>query len=381
MTDEHAGREQVGHRHAGDGHVRHAHGRAHTHSRHAHPHDHPHPHPHGHDHEPAHGPLSHLRHLLTPHSHETADKLDAALESSARGLRALWASLAVLGATALAQAVVVVLSGSVALLGDTVHNAADALTAVPLGIAFVLGRRAATRRFTYGYGRAEDLAGIVVVLTIAASAAFAAWTAVERLLDPRPMQHVPVVAVAAVIGFAGNEWVARHRIRVGRAIGSAALVADGLHARTDGFTSLAVLVGAGGAALGWQLADPVVGLAITAAIVLVLRDAAREVFRRVLDAVDPALVDRAERAVAQVPGVREVGELRLRWIGHRLRAEVAVVVDGEASVRRAHAIAVEAEHALLHALPRLTAALVHADPAPAPGEEDPHLALAHHARS
>ncbi|MFD4624863.1 cation diffusion facilitator family transporter [Streptomyces sp. NPDC058475] len=337
--------------------------------------------PHGHNHphaRPHSGLASRLRHLLTPHSHETADKLDSALESSARGMRALWVSLAVLGATALAQAVVVVLSGSVALLGDTVHNAADALTAVPLGIAFVLGRRAATRRFTYGYGRAEDLAGIVIVLTIAASGTFAAWTAVDRLLDPRPVRHLPVVAVAAFIGFLGNEWVARHRIRVGREIGSAALVADGLHARTDGFTSLAVLVGAGGAALGWQLADPLVGLAITAAIVLVLRDAAREVFRRVMDAVEPELVDRAERALREVTGVRDVGELRLRWIGHRLRAEVAVVVDGEVSVRQAHRIAVEAEHALLHAVPKLTAALVHADPAPAPGETDPHLALAHH---
>ncbi|GAB2730996.1 cation diffusion facilitator family transporter [Streptomyces bullii] len=294
-------------------------------------------------------------------------------------MRALWVSLAVLGVTALAQAGVVVASGSVALLGDTVHNAADALTAVPLGIAFVLGRRAATRRFTYGYGRAEDLAGLVIVLTIAASAAFAGWTAIGRLLDPRPVEHVPAVAVAALVGFAGNEWVARYRIRVGRAIGSAALVADGLHARTDGFTSLAVLLGAGGAALGWHLADPIVGLAITAAIALVLRDAAREVFRRVMDAVDPALVDRAERALGEVAGVREVGELRLRWIGHRLRAEVAVVVDGEATVRQAHRIAVEAEHALLHAVPRLSAALVHADPEPAPGEADPHLVLAHHA--
>ncbi|WP_225994334.1 cation diffusion facilitator family transporter [Streptomyces sp. SS1-1] len=324
-------------------------------------------------------PLRHrLAHLLRPHSHETADKLDSALESSARGMRALWVSLLVLGVTALAQAVVVAVSGSVALLGDTVHNTADALTAVPLGIAFVLGRRAATRRFTYGYGRAEDLAGLVIVLTIAASAVFAGWTAVARLLEPRPMQHVPVVAVAALIGFAGNEWVARYRVRVGRAIGSAALVADGLHARTDGFTSLAVLAGAGGAAVGWRWADPVVGLAITAAIVLVLRDAAREVFRRVMDAVDPALVDRVERALRDVPGVRGVGELRLRWIGHRLRAEVAVVVDGEATVRQAHAIAVDAEHALLHAVPRLTAALVHADPAPVTGEEDPHHVLAHH---
>ncbi|MEU0173547.1 cation diffusion facilitator family transporter [Streptomyces massasporeus] len=337
---------------------------------------------HGHGNPPGHGQwhgLGHrVAHLLAPHSHETADKVDSALESSARGMRALWVSLAVLGVTALAQAVVVVLSGSVALLGDTVHNTADALTAVPLGIAFVLGRRAATRRFTYGYGRAEDLAGLVIVLTIAASAVFAGWTAVDRLLDPRPVQHVPAVAVAALVGFAGNEWVARYRIRVGRSIGSAALVADGLHARTDGFTSLAVLLGAGGSALGWHLADPVVGLAITAAIALVLRDAAREVFRRVMDAVDPALVDRAERALTEVPGVRGVGELRLRWIGHRLRAEVAVVVDGGATVREAHRIAVDAEHALLHAVPRLTAALVHADPEPAPGESDPHLPLAHH---
>ncbi|MFE9354800.1 cation diffusion facilitator family transporter [Streptomyces olivaceoviridis] len=350
-----------------------------------HPHEHG-PHGHGsHEHAPhghAHGTpgLRHrLAHLLTPHSHETAGKLDPALESSARGMRALWVSLAVLGATALAQAVVVAASGSVALLGDTVHNAADALTAVPLGIAFVLGRRAATRRFTYGYGRAEDLAGLVIVLTIAASAAFAAWAAVGRLLDPRPVTQVPAVALAALLGFAGNEWVARYRIRVGREIGSAALVADGLHARTDGFASLAVLLGAGGSALGWHLADPLVGLAITAAIVLVLRDAAREVFRRVLDAVDPALVNRAEHAVRQVPGVRAVGELRLRWIGHRLRAELTVVVDGEATLRQAHAVAVETEHALLHAVPRLTAALVHADPAPLPGEADPHLALAHHA--
>ncbi|MFK0104584.1 cation diffusion facilitator family transporter [Streptomyces sp. NPDC091217] len=388
MSDRHHHHE---HAHADD--HRHEHARAedrrgeHVHSdgRHGEHSEHPHGHDHGHSHShprsPAGGLRHRLTHLLTPHSHETADKLDSALESSARGMRALWVSLAVLGVTALVQAVVVVLSGSVALLGDTVHNAADALTAVPLGIAFVLGRRAANRRFTYGYGRAEDLAGIAIVLTITASAAFAAWTAVDRLLDPRPVTHVPAVAVAALVGFAGNEWVARYRIRVGRDIGSAALVADGLHARTDGFTSLAVLLGAGGSALGWQLADPIVGLAITAAIALVLRDAAREVFRRVMDAVDPELVDRAERALRAVPGVREVGELRLRWIGHRLRAEVAVVVDGEATVRQAHAIAVGAEHALLHAVPRLTAALVHADPAPAPGEADPHLPLAHHAHA
>ncbi|GGZ86680.1 cation diffusion facilitator family transporter [Streptomyces echinoruber] len=355
-------------------------------------HHHPHGHGHGHEHRHEHGHGHHapspglrrrllhrLTHLLVPHSHATADKVDSALESSARGMRALWLSLAALGATALAQAAVVAVSGSVALLGDTVHNAADALTAVPLGIAFVLGRRAATRRFTYGYGRAEDLAGLVIVLTVAASAAFTAYSAAERLLHPRPLAHLPYVAAAALAGFLGNEWVARYRIRVGRAIGSAALVADGLHARTDGFASLAVLLGAGGAALGVRLADPLVGLAITAAILFVLREAAREVFRRLLDAVDPALVERAERTLREVPGVRGVGGVRLRWVGHRLRAEVTVAVDGEVTARQAHAVAVAAEHALLHAVPHLAAALVHADPAPAPGEADPHLPLAHHA--
>ncbi|MEU1375499.1 cation diffusion facilitator family transporter [Streptomyces triculaminicus] len=320
-----------------------------------------------------------VTHLVTPHSHAAADKLDRALESSARGMRALWISLVVLGVTAATQAVVVLLSGSVALLGDAVHNAADAMTALPLGIAFLLGRRAATRGFTYGYGRAEDLAGIAIVLTVAASAAFAAYTAVDRLLHPRDIAYLPAVAIASVIGFLGNEWVARYRIRVGREIGSAALVADGLHARTDGFTSLAVLLGAGGAALGWRLADPLVGLVITAAILLVLRDAAREVFRRVMDAVDPALVDAAEHALLGVAGVQAVGELRMRWIGHTLRAEVAVTVDPRLPLSKAHRIAVDAEHALLHAVPHLTAALVHTDPAPQPGAADPHAVLAHHA--
>ena len=208
-------------------------------------------------------------------------------------------------------------SGSVALLGDTLHNAADALTAVPLGIAFVVGRRPPTRRYTYGYGRAEDLAGVVIVVIIAASSALAAYEAVTRLAHPRPVSNLIAVAVAAVIGFTGNELVARYRIRVGRKIGSAALVADGLHARTDGFTSLAVLLGVGGVAIGWDWADPVVGLLITVAILAVLRQAAREIYRRLMDAVDPALVDQVEQTLRATPGVLAVGQVRLRWIGHQ----------------------------------------------------------------
>ena len=178
------------------------------------------------------------------------------MESSREGLRALWISLAILAATAVAQALVVAWSGSVALLGDTVHNLADAVTALPLGIAFVLGRRAPTRRYTYGYGRAEDLAGVVIVLAITASALLAGFAAVRRLAEPQPVEHLWAVATAGVLGFLGNEVVARYRIRTGRRIGSAALVADGLHARTDGFTSLAVVLGAAGVAAGWPLADP-----------------------------------------------------------------------------------------------------------------------------
>lgn len=341
------------------------------------PHEHHEPHPHRH----GSGRWARLRHRLahavTPHSHDAVDRVDPALETSREGLRTLWISLAVLGATTLVQAVVVAVSGSVALLGDTVHNAGDALTAVPLGIAFVLGRRAATRRYTYGYGRAEDLAGVAIVLAIAASAAFAGYEAVARLLHPQDLTHLPAVAAASVAGFAGNECVARLRIRTGRRIGSAALVADGLHARTDGFTSLAVLLGVGGAAIGWRLADPLVGLLITAAILLVLKDAAREVCRRLMDSVDPALVDTAEAALGAVDGVLGVGTVRMRWIGHVLRAEAEIVVDPRLTVVQAHERAVAAEHALIHAVPRLTAATVHTDHV-AHGA-DPHAALARHA--
>jgi cation diffusion facilitator family transporter len=314
-------------------------------------------------------------HLVRPHGHEASDKVDAALESSVEGMRALWISLAGLGLTTVIQAVVVAISGSVALLGDTLHNAADALTAVPLGVAFWLGRRPPTRRYTYGYGRAEDLAGVAIVLSIAASSITTAYAAINRLLHPEDVSNLAAVAAAALVGFVGNELVASYRIRVGRRIGSAALEADGLHARTDSFTSLAVLAGAGGVALGWRQADPVVGLLITIAIVSVLRQAAREVYRRLMDAVDPALIDRAETTLRATRGVIDLGQVRMRWIGHRLRAECDVIVSAAATAVEAHAVAVEAEHALLHAIPCLTAATVHADPQPHDGT-DHHEPLA-----
>jgi cation diffusion facilitator family transporter len=315
--------------------------------------------------------------VFRPHSHDAADSVDPALEASAEGVRAVKISLVALLVTALAQAVVVVVTGSVALLADTIHNFSDALTAVPLWIAFVLGRRPASRRYTYGYGRAEDLAGVFIVAMIALSAVVAGYESVRRLLEPQPISNVGVLIAAGLIGFAGNELVAVYRIRVGRRIGSAALVADGLHARTDGFTSLAVVVGALGVLAGFPLADPIIGLVITVAILVVLKGAATDIYRRLMDAVDPELVDTAEASLRAVPGVADVEELRLRWIGHRVRAETGIVVDPALGIVEAHDIATAAKHSLLHGVPRLVDATVHVSPRNTSGH-DHHAALAHH---
>lgn len=332
-----------------------------------HQHDH-----HGHDHDHGHDDVragrfgslgAAVRELFAPHSHDAADSIDGALESSAAGIRAVKLSLVALLATAVAQMVIVAISGSVALLADTIHNVADALTAVPLWVAFSLGTRSATRRYTYGFGRAEDVAGLFVVAMIALSAVVAGVESIRRLANPVPINHVGWVAAAGLIGFIGNELVALYRIRVGRRIGSAALVADGMHARTDGFTSLAVLLGAGGVALGFPLADPLIGLVITVAILAVLRTAARDVFRRLLDGVDPGLVDSAESALAAEPGVTAVRSVKMRWIGHRLHAEAELDIDPSVTLVDAHRIAHDAEHALTHAVPKLSTALVHAYPA------------------
>jgi len=298
-----------------------------------------------------------------PHSHDYADAVDDALASSAQGIRAVKVSLVVLGLTAVFQLIVVGFSGSVALAADTIHNFSDALTAIPLWIAFVLGRRAASKRYTYGLGRAEDLAGLFVLVMIALSALLAGYESVRRLIHPTPIDNLGWVAAAGVIGFLGNELVALYRIRVGRQIGSAALVADGLHARTDGFTSLAVVFGALGVWLGFPLADPIIGLVITAALLMVLRTAARDVFARLLDGVDPGLVASAERTLAAEPGVIGVPRVRMRWIGHRLHADAELDVDPGMSLRQAHELAHHAEHSLSHAVPRLSSAVIHAYPA------------------
>ena len=309
------------------------------------------------------------------HRH-THGAVDPTVATSERGIWAIKWSFVGLMATALLQLVVVLLSGSVALLSDTIHNFGDAATAIPLGIAFALTRLGVSRRFTFGYGRVEDLAGVLIVLIILFSAVVAGYQALERLISPQPVGFLWMVAAASLVGFIGNEAVAVFRIRVGREIGSAALVADGYHARTDGWTSLAVLAGAVGVWLGYPLADPIVGLLIAGAILVIVWQSGKAVFTRLLDGVEPEVIEEIRHAASQVPGVEDVSEVRARWLGHRLHAEVNVAVNPDLSVAEGHAIAREVHHQLLHHLSYLSGAVIHIDPVQEAGEEH-HRVAAH----
>jgi cation diffusion facilitator family transporter len=314
-------------------------------------------------------------HAESGHGH-THGAADSALLSSQRGIWAIKWSVLGLGATALAQAVVVVITGSAALLADTIHNVGDVATAIPLWAAFRLGARPPTRRFTYGYGRFEDLAGVFIVALIFTSAVVAGYTSIQRLLHPEPVSYLWAVAVAAIIGFLGNEAVAVFRIGVGKEIGSAALVADGYHARVDGLTSLAVLVGAVGVWFGYAWADPLIGLLITAAILKIVWDSGRTTAIRLLDGVDPEVMDEIRHTIGHIKGVEGVTEVRVRWLGHRLHAEVNVAVDPDASVTKGHDIAVQVQHDLLHHLRYLASATIHVDPWDTSGEHH-HRAVDH----
>lgn len=329
---------------------------------------------HGHDHGS--GLLARLR-ALAPHSHDVADQLDDALATSERGIRTTKLTLTILLGTALIQLAIALVSGSVALFADTIHNVADAMTSIPLWIAFVLGRRAQSRAFPYGYRRSEDLAGIFIVLMIAASAVWIGWESVRRLLDPVPMQHTGWVFAAGIIGVAGNELAAMLRIRTGRRIGSAALVADGYHARTDTFASLAVIVAVIGTWLGLPILDPLIGLLITGLILWILKSTTVQVVRRLMDGVDPDTLVRIEQTARAVDGVHDVGIVRARWSGHRLLAEVNITVDGHRTLIEAHDIGEQVRHRLLHDIPHLEDAWIHTNPA-TEAHHDPHQLTAHH---
>ncbi len=303
----------------------------------------------GHGHSHAGGPLGWVAAIFHLHGHEHAEHevgADPAFKTQ-EGIRTVWIALALLAVTTVLQVVIFLLSGSIALLADTVHNFGDMLNSVPLLFAFYLARRAATRRYTYGYGRAEDVAGVIIVLSIVFSAGYILWESFSKLLDPQPIERLPWVAAAAVIGFLGNEAVAIFQIRTGNRIGSDALVVDGLHARIDGLTSLVVLIAVAGSAMGYPIVDPIVGLLIGLAIVFIARDAAKRIWYRLMDAVDPMVVDRIEQYAGDVEGVDEVASIRARWVGHQMHAEVRIVVDDERPAGDQYSIVAEVRRSLI----------------------------------
>ncbi len=302
------------------------------------------------------------------HGH-THGAIDPSITTSERGIWAIKWSFIGLAATALLQIVVVLLSHSVGLLADTIHNFGDAATAIPLWIAFMLSRWKPNEKFTYGYGRVEDLAGMAIVLTIFVSAVVAGYETVQRFLHPQPVGYLWAVMAASVIGFVGNEVVAIFRIRVGREIESAALIADGYHARIDGWTSLAVFFGAVGVWMGYPLADPIVGALITIAIAQIVWQSAKAVFTRALDGVDPKIIDELRHAATHVRGVEKVTDVRARWLGHRLYAEMNVAVAPQLSVEEGHALAKEVRHEAMHHFGYLSNVVIHIDPMQEAGEE------------
>lgn len=296
------------------------------------------------------------------HRHEQVSIAESLIDTSNQGIKALQISFIALAVTAIVQIAVVLFSGSIALMSDSLHNLADALTAIPLGVAFWIGKRKANNRYTYGYGRAEDIAGIFIVLLIASSSFLVLYESINRLLHPQNIFDIPLVIAAGVIGFIGNEFVALYRIRIGKKIGSAALMADGLHARSDGLASLAVVVGALGVNFGLKQADPIASLFIGIAVFAVLRDAVRQIYRRLMDSVDPNLVAKVEKVLISTPGIEEVGKVRIRWVGHELRTEIEVLSNPDLSLIESHRIAENAHHNLLHEIPRLSEAIIHTSP-------------------
>lgn len=338
-------------------------------------HDHEHDHEH---HDYGHGWWHEVKHVVVPHSHDANDAIQSAEEASGHGIRAAWIGLAGMMATAIAQVVIVAISGSIALLADTVHNLGHAATTIPLILAFRLGRRPANQRYSYGYRRAEDLVGLFIGLIVAVTAAVIIWESVDALLNPREVTNLGWVLAAGIVGFLGNEIVAVYRIQAGRRIGSAALIAEGQHARADGLTSIAVVVGVVGVWLGFPRADAIIGFLIGLAILWILVISMRTVVKRLMDGVDGGVIETLSAAGADVEGVEGVDQVRARWSGHRIEGDASIRVSRDLDVVAAHHIADEVEHAMLHAVPHVEAIVVHIHPVDAT-EQELHELSGHHA--
>jgi cation diffusion facilitator family transporter len=350
-----------------------------SHHKHGAPHDTEAAHAHNHDHDHGHGAWAKIKHALTPHAHDSNEAIQSAEESSGQGIRAAWIGLAGMAVTAILQMFIVAISGSIALLADTLHNVGHAVTTIPLVLAFRIGQRAATKRYSYGYRRAEDLVGVFISLIIAASAALIIWESVDALIDPKPLTNLWWVFAAGLVGAAGNELVAIYRIHTGKRIGSAALVAEGQHARADGLTSVAVVVGVLGVWAGFERADAIIGFGIAIVILGILVSSLRITLRRLMDGVEPDVIDQMRTIAAETPGVVDVTQVRARWSGHRLEGDANITVDSAMTVLEGHHVAETVEHELLHQVPHLESVIIHLNPA-IDGTEprDVHELTAHH---
>ena len=336
---------------------------AHTHGHDHHHHDAGHHHHHGGNILVKIAMALHLPGFTHDHSHHDL-AADRAFLDNRLAVRTVWIALIALGLTTALQVVIYIASGSVALLADTVHNLGDALNSIPLLFAFYIARRAANKRFTYGYGRLEDIAGVFIVISIGFSAAYILYESIQRLLNPLPLQNLEWIALASLVGFVGNELVAIMQIRVGRRIGSDAMIADGQHALIDGLTSLAVLIAVIGTLIGLPILDPIVGVVIALAIVGITWNAIKAIWYRMMDAVDPHLVEHVEEHVLALDGVAAIDTLRLRWVGHRMYGVAKLRVAADTSFAACQEIIHAVQHEAGHVIPQLeelTVQLVEAD--------------------
>lgn len=367
MQDHHTDIDHEHDDHDGHGHDEHSH----DHNGHDHDHEHNDHDGHGHNHEHE----EHEEHSHGGHGHEHG-RVDADLYGNRAGLRAVQVSSAGMFIVAAIQFTIAGIGGSAGLFADALHNLGDVLTTVALWIAFVIARRAANQRYTYGYHRTEDLAGIFIVLVIIASAVAGAVESILKLTSGAAPTQLLLSMAAALVGVAGNELLAQYKITVGKRINSVPLIADGQHSRIDGLTSLAAFVGLIGVALGLRIADPIAGLVITIVILTVVYSTTRSVLERLLDAVDSRVVPSIVSIASEVPGVEAVNDVRARWVGHTLHVALNIEVDAELTLVKAHAIAEEVRHRLFHRVKGLSEAIIHTDPHS--HDEDYHQLVAHH---
>ena len=310
------------------------------------------------------------------HSHYHGSASD--FINTEKGIQALKFSLWVLGLTAAAQTVVVWLTGSVALLADTIHNLSDALVALPLWFAFSISKKKPTPHYPYGFYRVEDLAGLCVLLAIFASGLWTGWESIQRIINPKVPQNILLGIVAGFVGGLGNEIVARYRLKVGKEIRSLALMAEGHHARVDALTSLGVVVGLGLVALGFPLADPIVGLIITALIFSIVFEVGKDLIPRIVGKADADEIEEIRSAAKKIEGVEGVGGIKLQWLGHRCFADLCISVSPLISVSEAHRITEGVRHELLHHISALMDVTIHADPYTEESPDPFHDLTAHH---